>query len=308
MGCKQSSNFVINDERCKTKYTIVDEIGVNSSNKVFRVISSKDFNMYIMKRVRRHHLNSYLNFVNEIKCNHILNEKKWFVPVVNKFIKTQYCYIIYPYYPRGDLFNIKINGIKLFESEIKFYAACLIHQLSIIHANGIIHRDIKPSNILFCEDGYIKLIDFGLSFLNIDDNPCYKKSGTLNYCSPEAMSGSKQGFYSDIYSLGKTLIFLTTHEEKSTFLYLKKQISKPFYDFLKFTTCKFINQRASSTQDLKTHSWFNDFDWNLLYKKKMTAPTLPLYKQEYIPYRTTENSTDLSNYVSDSKKPKNYSF
>ena len=42
--------------------------------------------------------------------------------------------------------------------------------IGYLHSHNIVHRDLKLENILVDEDGYIKVIDFGLATLLNDEN------------------------------------------------------------------------------------------------------------------------------------------
>ena len=84
--------------------------------------------------------------------------------------------------------------------------------LSAAHAAGITHRDLKPQNIMVREDGYVKVLDFGLARLTPahgDDEATLtghtllgQVMGTVKYMSPEQARGERAGPPSDIFSLG----------------------------------------------------------------------------------------------------------
>jgi predicted ATPase len=84
--------------------------------------------------------------------------------------------------------------------------------LGAAHAAGITHRDIKPENIMVRDDGYVKVLDFGLARLvptAMDKEAAtlqYTQPGTLlgsiRYMSPEQARGESVSHPSDIFSLG----------------------------------------------------------------------------------------------------------
>ncbi len=89
----------------------------------------------------------------------------------------------------------------------------LLNAINHAHRVGVIHRDIKPNNILLCEDGAVKVMDFGLAKLiqeHGEQSTITQTAGTLYYMSPEQIKGLKVDNRSDIYSIGMTIYEMLT--------------------------------------------------------------------------------------------------
>ncbi len=77
--------------------------------------------------------------------------------------------------------------------------------LAAAHAARITHRDIKPDNIMVRDDGYVKVLDFGLARLapsGLGDETTQSHQtlpgvvmGTMQYMSPEQARGGVLGRY-----------------------------------------------------------------------------------------------------------------
>jgi eukaryotic-like serine/threonine-protein kinase len=77
------------------------------------------------------------------------------------------------------------------------------------HAIGIFHRDLKPDNILLTRKGSIKLLDFGIARLTVNEEEAATRQsgivGTPLYMSPEQTEGAAVDASSDVFSLGAVL-------------------------------------------------------------------------------------------------------
>ena len=101
-------------------------------------------------------------------------------------------YIMMEYCENGELFNLILEKRKLNEEESAYYYFQIINGLEYIHSKNIIHRDLKPENLLLTKDNILKIIDFGLSNYNTNDNLLSTPCGSLCYASPEMISGKNR--------------------------------------------------------------------------------------------------------------------
>ncbi len=73
----------------------------------------------------------------------------------------------------------------------------------------IVHLDISPSNLLVTQDGFLKIIDFGIARANGQTSRSDVLPGKLSYMSPEQAARKPVDHRSDIFSLGIVLYEIT---------------------------------------------------------------------------------------------------
>ncbi|CAE7235412.1 CPK2 [Symbiodinium sp. CCMP2456] len=88
----------------------------------------------------------------------------------------------------------------------------MLQAVNYLHAHSIVHRDLKLQNFLYEsaeKDALLKLIDFGLCETLEDADMKMKASvGTLEFCSPDVISGKEYTSQCDLWSLGVVVFML----------------------------------------------------------------------------------------------------
>ncbi|MCX7553295.1 protein kinase [Marinicella sp. S1101] len=77
--------------------------------------------------------------------------------------------------------------------------------LAIAHDRDLVHRDIKPANLMLCDDGTVKVVDFGIAQTREYGDKLTNTGefvGTPGYLSPEVCTGNDVDARSDIFALG----------------------------------------------------------------------------------------------------------
>jgi len=114
-------------------------------------------------------------------------------------------YFIAMEYVSGKSLTEKIEEGMTLEESVQTVKR-IARALAYAHNGGFLHRDIKPSNILFRDDEYAVLADFGIARALVEDDTRLTQTGmspgSPAYMSPEQVNGLNLDARSDQYSLG----------------------------------------------------------------------------------------------------------
>ena len=223
------------------------------------------------------------------------------VNMIYSFQDFDYLYLVMELLSGGNLrYHLTLRK-RFNETQIKFLIGCIMIGLKYIHGQNILHRDIKPENLVFDSNGYLRITDFGIAKHYVVNN---KKdtSGTIGYLAPEVLCNVNHNFSIDYYAVGiityelmyghRPYLGKNKHEVKQ--LILTRQAKIEFSDLpegFSHDIADFINkliQRKpknrlgkSNINEVLSHPWFMGFDWDNCSKKKLRAPYIPKYGDNF---------------------------
>ena len=232
----------------------------------------------------------------------ILGEKKllsilhhpFIVNMIYSYQDQDYLYLVMDLLPGGNL-RYHLSKMKKFkETQNKFLIACILVGLEYIHSQKILHRDIKPENLVFDENGYLRITDFGIAKKYVVNNK-HDTSGTVGYLAPEILCNENHTYTIDYYAIGiityelafgrRPYIGKTKHDVKQLILTTQAHVEYDEMEGYQREAADFINRLIKRKQkqrlgreginDIINHPWFKDFEWEKLKQKKLRSNFIP---------------------------------
>ena len=132
------------------------------------------------------------------------------VRVEKMYKENNTSYYVMEYLTGKDLLAYLRDNMSFDESVVIDIGLELLEGLELLHKNGVLHRDISPDNIFLCDNGQLKLIDFGASKMKMGEMSSSISAVVKPGFAPfeQYKTNESQGPWTDIYALGATLYFL----------------------------------------------------------------------------------------------------
>lgn len=175
-----------------------------------------------------------------------------------------------------------------------YLAEKLALALVAVHSAGLLHRDIAPDNIMLCEDGKIKLLDFGAA-RKVSEETSLTVMMKTGFTPVEQYSGGAElTARSDIYALGMALFYaLTGKQPKSVFSRMEND--KEFTESLWAVPASFRNviEKASAVNSAERFDSAAEF-LNALSDMKIRGEAITFSREELLPERSLKIDRSIS--------------
>ena len=245
-------------------YEIKELIGIGGFGKVYKVLNNETGETLAVKVINKKEINynervsSYKNEIFSFNMlTHINHEN--IIKAIELYENCENICCIYEYIPQNLTQFILCNKNNFNVNIIKKISYQIICALNFMKKIGLIHQDLKSENVMVKYDNNInnlniKLIDFGLSKIILNNETCNGQFGTPNYMAPELTYYDDYNYKIDIWSLGIILYYLKFNklpfDDDSK---LKDKILKNIkYQRIRFgnSICKFENNDEKIFQNI----------------------------------------------------------
>eukprot|EP00920_Eleutheroschizon_duboscqi_P031316 GHVT01075686.1.p1 GENE.GHVT01075686.1~~GHVT01075686.1.p1 ORF type:complete len:618 (-),score=83.89 GHVT01075686.1:1797-3650(-) len=286
--CRRHLNF--------TDFTIQSTVGTGSFGRVCVVDlagSTDEYPALALKMLNK------AKIIKMKQVEHVKDEKRILWSVTHPFIVNLLAYfqdehrifMLMEYVNGGELFSFLRKRGSVPEEGGRFYAAEVVLAFEYLHAKTIVYRDLKPENLLIDNEGHIKITDFG--FAKVVETRTFTLCGTHEYLAPETIMRRGHGIPVDWWALGILMYEMITghppfYDETPMGIYRKilvcrydfpPTVSKEARSLIKRLLTPDPSRRygclRDGPEDIKNHKFFKPVDWELCFRRGLTAPWKP---------------------------------
>jgi protein kinase A len=284
-------------------FDLIRTIGTGNFGRVILAYLKSDQSQpYAIKMLKKENI---VKKENVKQIEHSLSEKKilssidfpFIIRLAYSFKDNSNLYMVLEYASGGEMFTHLRKSGRFNEEIACFYASQIVLTFEYLHHLNIIYRDLKPENVLYGEDGYLKITDFG--FAKVCNLRTGTFCGTPEYLAPEVVLKKSYNKAVDWWALGVLIYEMAAGyppfsdsnpvkiAEKIVSGYLRfpahfsVKLKNLLKDLLQVDLTKRIGNLKNGVSDIKQHRWFNKIDWTAVYEKTIKAPYIPTQEYDY---------------------------
>ena len=198
------------------RYQITDQISRSGMASIFKAIDLKTQRVVALKVPFMHFESDpgfYSRFQREQQIGKVLNH-----PYVLRLEEPpedqSRPYMVMEYLEGQTLGHLMRSMRPMPVNDALRIASRVCEALQYMHTHEVVHRDLKPENIMICNDGSIRIMDFGIAkfegMRRLTFGAFTPAMGTPDYMAPEQVKGKRGDPRTDIYSLGAILYEMVT--------------------------------------------------------------------------------------------------
>lgn len=194
------------------KFIVVGPLGTGAHSSILHIRREADSKNYALKVVpidgpedqkfldqaeHEYRVAQMLNHPNLIKVHTLERIKDW-------FFRVKKVHLLIEYVHGNTLDSCPRLTLPQQVQVFKMIADGLCH----MHKHRVFHADLKPGNIMLSRAGEVKIIDFGLAWIQGEEKD--RVQGTPEYMAPEQVRHRMVNERTDIYNFGATMYRILT--------------------------------------------------------------------------------------------------
>lgn len=287
-------------------FELLKVLGKGAYGKVFqarKIHGQHQGQLYALKSVNKSRIASSQTDIRHTKAERdvlVRTDHPFIVKLYFAFETSKRLYLVQEFCRGGELFRRMEVERMMLEEHARFYLSQIVCALEYLHSIDIVYRDLKTENVMLDEAGHVKLIDFGLSKLNMNEGALTNTfCGTVEYMAPEVVTRSPGyskpadwwsfGIFTFDLLTGRSPFHSNRGKQETKERILRGKFHTPAFltpqaqDMIRRLLRRPVDRRLGSKDgaiEIKSHEFFNGICWDKVLKRDYEPPFVPILSSE----------------------------